>query len=93
MIPVVGLRGRMNLDPLEAGVSSNIVVLDQGGGRLGIVVDTVEAVVSAAPGQIEPAGTLLAGPQGAWVAGFFLQGDRVIALLDSGFLASLHHLS
>jgi len=90
VIPVISLRSRMNLAQQEASLSRNIVVLDLGGGPVGILVDAVDAVVSAAPEQLVPASPLLCGPEGAWVRGFILQGERIIALLDSGFITSFH---
>jgi purine-binding chemotaxis protein CheW len=91
VIPVISLRARMNLAPQEACLSRNIVVLNLGGpSQVGILVDAVDAVVSAAPEHRIPASPLLAGPEGAWVPGFILQGDRIITLLDTGFITALH---
>jgi purine-binding chemotaxis protein CheW len=91
VIPVISLRSRMNLAPQEASLSRNIVVLNLGGASLvGILVDAVDAVVGAAPEQWIPASPLLAGPEGAWVPGFILHGERIITLLDTGFITSLH---
>jgi purine-binding chemotaxis protein CheW len=84
VIPVINLRLRM-------GLSRNIVVLDLGGASLvGILVDVVDAVVSAAPERLIPASPLLAGPEGAWVRGFILQDERIISLLDPGFITAFH---
>ncbi len=65
VIPVISLRSRMNLAHQDAALSRNIVVLDLGGGSpVGVLVDAVDAVVSAAPEQMVPASPLLAGPEG-----------------------------
>lgn len=91
VIPVISLRARMNLAPQDTSLSRNIVVLSQGGASpVGILVDAVEAVISAAPEQLVPASDLLSGPDGAWVLGFVLQGERIIALLDTGFITAFH---
>jgi len=91
VIPVVSLRSRMHLPAQEAALAENIVVLDLGGTSLvGILVDAVDAVLSASPEQLIPASPMLAGPEGAWVRGFLLQGKRIIALLDSAFITSFH---
>jgi purine-binding chemotaxis protein CheW len=91
VIPVISLRVRMNLAHQEASLSRNIVVLNQGsGGPVGILVDAVDAVVSAAPDQLVPASPLLCGSEGAWVKGFILLGGRIIALLDLAFVTALH---
>ena len=91
VIPVINLRSRMNLARQEAGLSRNIVVLDLGGSSpVGILVDAVDAVVTTVPEQLKPASLLLAGPEGAWVRGFILQGERIIALLETGFITTFH---
>jgi purine-binding chemotaxis protein CheW len=91
VIPVISLRSRMNLAHQEAALSRNIVVLNLGGGiPVGVLVDAVDAVVSAAPEQMVPASPLLSGPEGAWVRGFILLGERIIALLDTGFITTFH---
>ncbi|MGA2082072.1 MAG: chemotaxis protein CheW [Holophaga sp.] len=91
VIPVISLRIRMNLPPQEANLSRNIVLLDLGGASLvGILVDVVDAVVAAGPDQLVPASPLLAGPEGAWVRGFIRQGERIITLLESDLITSLH---
>lgn len=92
VIPVISLRSRMNLTHQDASLSANIILLDLGGSSLvGILVDAVDAVVAAAADQLVPASPLLAGPEGAWVHGFILRGEeRIIALLDTAFIASAH---
>ena len=91
VIPVISLRSRMSLAQQDTSLSRNIVVLSQGGASpVGILVDVVDAVISAAPEQLVPASPLLSGPEGAWVLGFVLQGERIIALLDTGFITAFH---
>ena len=91
VIPVISLRSRMSLAQQDPSLSRNIVVLSQGGASpVGILVDVVDAVISAAPAQLVPASPLLSGPEGAWVLGFVLQGERIIALLDTGFITAFH---
>jgi purine-binding chemotaxis protein CheW len=91
VIPVINLRFRMNLPAQDSSLSRNIVVLNQSGASpVGILVDVVDAVISAAQEQLVPASPLLSGPEGAWVLGFVLQGERIITLLDTGFITSFH---
>jgi purine-binding chemotaxis protein CheW len=90
VIPVISLRSRMNLTPQEASLSANIVLLNLGGASLvGILVDAVDAVVTAAGDQMVPASPLLAGPEGAWARGFVIQGDRIVVLLDTAFFTAI----
>jgi purine-binding chemotaxis protein CheW len=91
VLPVINLRKRMNLGEQDSSLSRNIVVLDLGGGSpVGILVDTVDAVITAATEQLVPASLLLTGPEGAWVSNFILLEERIIALLNTGFITAFH---
>ena len=90
VIPVINLRTRLNLTHRPAREAGNIVLLNLGTGHLvGVLVDAVDAVLSATADQLVQASPLLAGPEGAWVPGFVLQGERIIALVDSAVVTSL----
>jgi len=88
VVPVVNLRVRMSLPPLEASKTGTILVLDLAGTATGLLVDAVDAVVSVPEGDIVTASPLLAGVDGAWVEGFIVQGERVVTLLDAALIAS-----
>jgi purine-binding chemotaxis protein CheW len=86
VIPVVNLRTRMSLPPLDSSMST-ILVLDLAGTATGLLVDAVDAVLSVSESEIVPASPLLAGLDGAWVQGFIVQGERVVTLLDAALVA------
>ncbi|MBK9798040.1 MAG: chemotaxis protein CheW [Holophagaceae bacterium] len=88
VVPVVNLRVRMSLPPLEASKTGTILVLDLAGTATGLLVDAVDAVVAVPEGDIVTASPLLAGVDGAWVEGFIVQGERVVTLLDAALIAS-----
>lgn len=88
VIPVVNLRVRMGLPPLEDGKKGTILVLDLAGTPSALLVDSVDAVVAVEEDNLVPASPLLAGIEGAWVEGFIVQGERVVALLDAALVAS-----
>ncbi len=89
VIPVMNLRVRMSLPPLEGSKVGTILVLDLAGAATGLLVDAVDAVVSVPEEDIVPASPLLAGLEGAWVEGFIIQGERVVTLLDAALIANL----
>ena len=89
VIPVMNLRVRMSLPPLEGSKVGTILVLDLAGTATGLLVDAVDAVVSVPEEDIVPASPLLAGLEGAWVEGFIVQGERVVTLLDAALIANL----
>jgi purine-binding chemotaxis protein CheW len=88
VIPVVNLRVRMSMPPLDASKTGTILVLDLAGTATGLLVDAVDAVVSISEEDIVPASPLLAGLDGAWVEGFIVRGEQVITLLDAALIAS-----
>ena len=88
VVPVVNLRVRMSLPPLEADRKGTILVLDLAGTATGLLVDAVDAVLSVPEGDLVPASPLLAGLDGAWVEGFIVQGEKVVTLLDAALVAS-----
>ncbi len=88
VIPVVNLRVRMSLPPLDEALKGTILVLDLAGTATGLLVDSVDAVLSVPEEDLVPANPLLAGLDGAWVEGFIVQGDKVVTLLDAALVAS-----
>jgi purine-binding chemotaxis protein CheW len=88
VVPVVNLRLRMSLPPLDPSKVGTILVLDLAGTATGLLVDAVDAVVSIAQEDLVPASPLLAGLDGAWVEGFIVQGERVVTLLDAALIAN-----
>lgn len=91
VIPVINLRVRMGLERLAAGLARNIVVMDQGAAsHVGLLVDHVESVLNTSADEIIPASPLLAGPEGAWVLGFILQGGVITSILDTKLITTFH---
>jgi purine-binding chemotaxis protein CheW len=88
VIPVVNLRVRMGLPPLDASRKPTILVLDLEGTPSGLMVDSVDAVLSVPDDHIVAPSPLLAGLEGAWVEGFIVEGERVITILDAALAAS-----
>jgi purine-binding chemotaxis protein CheW len=88
VIPVVNLRVRMSMPPLDPSKTGTILVLDLSGTATGLLVDAVDAVVSIPEEDIVPASPLLAGLDGAWVEGFIVQGECVVTLLDAALIAN-----
>lgn len=88
VVPVVNLRLRMSMPPLDGERVGTILVLDLAGTATGLLVDAVDAVVSIPETDIVPASPLLAGLDGAWVEGFIVQGEKVVTLLDAALVAN-----
>lgn len=87
VVPVVNLRVRMAMPPAQDPKSGTILVLDLAGTATGLLVDAVDAVLSVSDEEMVSASPLLAGADGAWVAGFIVQGEKVVTLLDAALVA------
>lgn len=90
VLPVINLRIRMGLPADDPRNAQNILILDLDGERTGVLVDRVESVVSAGPEEHAPRSPLLAGPEGGWITGFLVYGERVVVLLDLRLVSAVH---
>lgn len=88
VLPVINLRTRMGLPPIDIKAFENILILDVGH-PVGILVDRVESVITAPDSQITPASPLLAGSEGGWTSGFVILKDKVVVVLDTHLLTAL----
>jgi len=89
VIPVVNLRTRLGFSPMEASAAGNILILEMAGNLIGVLVDEVRSVVTAAQEEHASAGPILSGKDGAWVSGFLVQGELVTVLLDTSLIIAL----
>lgn len=87
-IPVMDLRARIGLPEMEGTADSRIVVIDFEAGRLGIIVDAVEEVMTFEAEDIQPAPALAAGKEQEFVNGVARQEDRLVTLIDLQALVS-----
>ena len=89
VVPIMNLRERMSLPPLEADRTGTILVLDLAGTATGLLVDGVDAVISVQPEALVTASPMLAGLSGAWALGFIALGERLITILDAATITNL----
>jgi purine-binding chemotaxis protein CheW len=88
VLPVINLRVRLGLMDQEARLAGNILILDTGVGHTGVLVDSVDCVVTAQPDQLVASSPLLAGPEGSWTTGFVRIDRRIIAILDTKIITN-----
>ncbi|MBI4911320.1 MAG: purine-binding chemotaxis protein CheW [Acidobacteria bacterium] len=82
VIPVVNLRTRLGFPPREDTAGSVVLVVEVASLRTGLLVDAVHGVIRRSQGQLVPPSRILDGPDGGWVTGFLVLGDRILSLLD-----------
>lgn len=83
-VPVVDMRGKLGLGPGERTVDTCIIILEAGDGAeaLGVIVDSVRAVVRIECDDIEPAPRAGGFRQAEYVQGLGRSDGRFIILVD-----------
>ncbi|MFL5582337.1 MAG: chemotaxis protein CheW [Gemmatimonadaceae bacterium] len=82
VVPVIDLRQRFELPPVEATGQTRILVLVVGEEWVGAVVDAVFEVASVAAAEVAPPPSLFRGLAGEYVRGVVRQKEGLVVLLD-----------
>jgi purine-binding chemotaxis protein CheW len=93
IIPVADLRIRFNIEPVDHGHRTCIIVVHARGTDFGLVVDHVVEVANIAEQQIEPPPEFGANVQPDYLLGIARSGPRVLLLLDVARTLSLQESS
>ena len=80
VVPVIDLRLRFGLPPIEATLESRVVVGEKDGRAIALLADTAREVVRIAPSQEEAPPRLV--EDGGFVRSVVQTGDRTILVLD-----------
>jgi purine-binding chemotaxis protein CheW len=81
VVPALNLRARFGFPRVPNGVSTRLVVVQDGERRVGLVVDDAREFVSFDPSLIRPPGSALTGLSGQYLEGIANVGDRLILVL------------
>lgn len=82
LVPVVDLRRRFETPEVRTDDDTRIVVVEHGGERLGLVVDSVTEVLRAPETAISPPPSYIRGLAAEFVRGIVRLGDRLVILMD-----------
>ena len=82
VIPVIDLRRRIELAPVEIGRSSRILVVNPRGRVIGLLVDAVRQVVHLDLDQVQAPPEDVMTVQSDYLTGVYQQGDDLLLLLD-----------
>jgi len=97
IVPIVDMRARFELERIEYGRTTVIIVINvgaEGASRaVGIVVDAVSDVVDVENSSIKPPPTLGTALDANFILGLANVGSKMVMLLDADRLLSLEELS
>jgi len=82
VIPVVDLRKRFGIAPVDQTNDSRIVVVDIAGEDIGVMVDGVTEVLRIAEDTVETASSIITTADSYYILGIAKLGERLIILLD-----------
>ena len=86
---VIDLSARLGLGQVEVVGEKRIIIVEWLGERVGLVVDTMEDVLSVDREAIGPAPENVRSAQSHRMLGVFRNGDRIVAMLDLDKVLSL----
>lgn len=82
VLPVVEIRTRLGLAPLDPGVKARIVVVESGGRTLGLLVDQVSPMLKVRLDAVLPPPTDVLSATTDYVTGVAQVGNRLVILLE-----------
>jgi len=88
VIPVINLRKKFDLDPLEWDRATRILVCDVDGSMVGMIVDSVEEVLKISRSTIEPTPEIVSSVNTDYINGIAKQDEQLLIFLDVAKIAS-----
>jgi purine-binding chemotaxis protein CheW len=81
-LPVVDMRKRLELPPLEHGGDTRIIIVWVAGKAVGLVVDSVSKIISLEQGSVQPSPGIVRGIESEYLKGVFKDGEELVMILD-----------
>jgi purine-binding chemotaxis protein CheW len=82
VVPAVNLRARFGFDRAPFDARTRLVVVQQDGRSVGLIVDAAREFVTIPAGVIQPPAEGLSGTSGRYLRGVATIGERMILILD-----------
>lgn len=92
VVPAVNLRARFGFDRAPYDSRTRLIVAQQQGRSVGLVVDAAREFVTVPAGLIQPPAEGLTGTSGRYLRGVAMVGDRMILILDISELLKIDDL-
>jgi purine-binding chemotaxis protein CheW len=82
VVPALNLRARFGFDKAPYDLSTRLLVVNDHGRSVGLIVDASREFVAVDPGTIQPPSAALTGLSGRYLEGVANIGDRLILVLN-----------
>jgi purine-binding chemotaxis protein CheW len=82
VIPVLDLRARFRLPPIEPTLDSRMVVVERGKRRVALLVDSAREILKLDPESFEPPPEVMAAQSEHFVRSVARLGERLVMLID-----------
>jgi purine-binding chemotaxis protein CheW len=81
VVPVIDLRIRLGMAPVEVGLASRTIVVELDGRRVGLLVDRAREVLYAGEADILPTPEAATGGGTSHIEGVLIRGNRLLLVL------------
>jgi purine-binding chemotaxis protein CheW len=93
VLPVIDLRKRFGLNDKQADKNSRIIVVNDNGTEVGMIVDGVSEVLTVSDQTVEAAPVITTSVNSSFITGLAKIDQRIIILLDLGKILSVQEQS
>ncbi len=81
VISVMDLRAKLSVKPKNSGETA-VIICDLHPNSIGVVVDSIDSVISPKPGQISPKPEIQSQRSTEYITGVFREEKRLVVLLE-----------
>ena len=92
VVPVIDLRARFGLPPIEPTLDTRIILLSHGTRTVGLLADTAREVVRIAKEEVHAPSDVLSAHGGGFVQSIARSGRRILMVLDMEKLIGEGHI-
>ena len=82
VVPVINLRARFGFERAPIDLRTRLLVVQNEGRRVGLMVDDAREFIAIAEGLIQPPNEAIGGLSGNYLDGVATLGDRVVLVLN-----------
>ena len=88
IVTVIDLRQKFGIEAEEISENMRVVIVENQGENIGLLVDRIDDIVTADPNLIEPPPSNVSGVTGEYFTGVLKTDDALITILDIEHLLS-----